>query len=125
VSSAPSFAHGRRYRRTVRPDVDHADDASEPDGPLARFAQVWRRAPAGLRKTIISVIGGSLVLLGLALIVLPGPFTIPLLIAGFAILGTEFAWAASALAKVRRGLDRGVRIGKAIPGQVAKVVRRR
>ena len=107
------------------PDVDDADEASERDGPLARFAQVWGRAPAGLRKTIISVIGGSLVLLGLALIVLPGPFTILLLIAGFAILGTEFAWAASALAKVRRGLDRGVRIGKAIPGQVAKVVRRR
>ena len=71
--SAPSSAHRHGYRRTVPQDVDGADEASKPDGPLARFAQVWRRAPAGLRKTIISVIGGSLVLLGLALIVLPGP----------------------------------------------------
>jgi len=45
-----------------------------------------------VRKMIVGVIGGTLVLFGLALIVLPGPATlvVPL---GLALLATEFAWA--------------------------------
>ena len=52
-----------------------------------------------LRKMLIAVIGGTVVLFGLALIVLPGPavVVVPL---GFAILATEFAWARRL---VRRG----------------------
>lgn len=45
-------------------------------------------------------------MLGLLLIVLPGPFTIPLVAAGAAILGTEYEWAKKILdlsnKKVRR-----------------------
>ncbi len=45
-----------------------------------------------VRKLIVAVIGGTVVLLGLALIVLPGPavVVVPL---GLALLATEFAWA--------------------------------
>ena len=45
-----------------------------------------------VRKTIVAVIGSTVVLFGLALVVLPGPavFVVPL---GLAILATEFAWA--------------------------------
>ena len=45
-----------------------------------------------VRKAIVAVIGTTLVLFGLALIVLPGPalVVVPL---GVAILATEFAWA--------------------------------
>ncbi len=45
-----------------------------------------------LRKVIVAVIGSTVVLFGLALIVLPGPavIVVPL---GLAILATEFAWA--------------------------------
>jgi uncharacterized membrane protein len=45
-----------------------------------------------LRRIVIGVIGGTVTLLGVALIVLPGPamIIIPL---GIAILATEFAWA--------------------------------
>ena len=74
---------------------------------------VWRRAPQRLRKTIVALIGGTIVLLGLALIVLPGPFTLPLLILGFAILGSEFAWAARALHEVKTRMERGAQLGKA------------
>jgi len=77
------------------------------------FAAVWRRAPSTLRKTIVAVLGGTVVLLGLALVVLPGPFTLPLLLLGFAILGTEFAWAARALQKVKAGMERGAELGRA------------
>ena len=45
-----------------------------------------------VRKLIVGVIGSTVVLLGLALVVLPGPavVVVPL---GIAILATEFAWA--------------------------------
>jgi tellurite resistance protein TerC len=52
-----------------------------------------------VRKTIVGVIGSTVVLLGLALTVLPGPavVVVPL---GLAILATEFAWARQL---IRRG----------------------
>lgn len=43
--------------------------------------------------------------LGLVLMVLPGP-GIPLLIAGLLVLATEFAWAEAILHRVRRGVSR-------------------
>jgi hypothetical protein len=52
-----------------------------------------------LRKLIIAVIGGTVVLLGVALLVLPGPAFIVIPV-GLAILATEFAWARRA---IRRG----------------------
>ena len=45
-----------------------------------------------VRKLIVGVIGSTVILFGLALIILPGPaaLVVPL---GLAILATEFAWA--------------------------------
>ena len=80
---------------------------------MSRFGSVWARAPRRLRQTIVGVLGGTIVLLGLALIVLPGPFTLPLLVLGFAILGTEFAWAARALERVKDGVERGASAARA------------
>jgi tellurite resistance protein TerC len=56
------------------------------------------RSLRGARRLVIALIGGTTVLLGLALVVLPGPavLVIPL---GLGILGLEFAWA-------RRWLER-------------------
>ena len=53
------------------------------------------------RRLIILVVGGTLVLVGLALIFLPGP-AIVVIPAGLTILGTEFAWARRLLKKVRQ-----------------------
>lgn len=63
-----------------------------------------------VRKMIVAVIGTTLVLFGLALVVLPGPavVVVPL---GLALLATEFAWARRL---IRRG---GVAWGKARRGQ--------
>ena len=49
-------------------------------------------APPLVRRVIIGVIGGTILLLGIAMIVLPGPavVVIPL---GLAVLATEFIWA--------------------------------
>lgn len=69
------------------------------DGPVTAAEQVafhrrlWRQAPRPVRRGIVTVVGSTLLLLGLALVVLPGPFTVPLVIAGTAVLASEFAWA--------------------------------
>jgi len=52
------------------------------------------------KKLIIGVVGCTVLLIGLAMIVLPGPalLVIPL---GLGILATEFVWARSLLKKVK------------------------
>ena len=53
-----------------------------------------------LRKLVIAMIGGTVVLIGIALIVLPGPAFIVIPV-GLAILATEFAWARRALNRAK------------------------
>lgn len=53
-----------------------------------------------LRKLVVAIIGGTVLLIGVALIVLPGPAFIVIPI-GLAILATQFAWARSALARAK------------------------
>ena len=54
------------------------------------------------RKVVVAVTGGTVLALGIALIVLPGPavVVIPL---GLAILATEFLWAGRLLRRVKQG----------------------
>ncbi len=80
------------------------------------------------RKIAVAVIGGTVVVFGVALIVLPGPacLVIPL---GLAILATEFAWARRLLhhveERVARLLDRGKRttVTRQLRGDPAPVPR--
>lgn len=44
------------------------------------------------RKIVVAVIGGTIVLFGVALIFLPGPGSLVIPI-GLVVLGSEFAWA--------------------------------
>jgi hypothetical protein len=66
-----------------------------------KITKSWKSLPSALRKTIALVIGSTLIITGLLLIVLPGPFTMPLLILGLVVLALEFAWAEAMLIKVR------------------------
>ncbi|HLC41450.1 MAG TPA: PGPGW domain-containing protein [Methylomirabilota bacterium] len=52
------------------------------------------------RRLIVLVVGGSILLMGVALLVLPGPafLVIPV---GLAILATEFVWARRLLNRVK------------------------
>ena len=61
----------------------------------------WLLLPKGLRQVIAFSVGSFLVLAGLVLIVLPGPFTMPLVIAGLFVLAIEFAWAERFLARAK------------------------
>ena len=65
------------------------------------FLKSWRTLPSYLRKTIVFTVGATLIVSGLMLIILPGPFTMPLVILGLVILAAEFAWAERLLIKAR------------------------
>ncbi len=53
------------------------------------------------KRIVVLVIGVALVVLGIALIPLPGPFSIPLMVAGLAVLATEYVWAERMLDTVK------------------------
>jgi uncharacterized protein (TIGR02611 family) len=67
-----------------------------------------------LRKLIVAVIGVTILLIGVAMVVLPGPAFIVIPI-GLGILATEFAWARRAVrrARVMIAKARGRESGKA------------
>ena len=67
----------------------------------SRFNSTWKSLPTPIRRTIVSVIGFTLITVGLLLVVLPGPFTLPLVILGLFVLALEFAWADRMLDKVK------------------------
>ena len=77
----------------------------------------WDLLPRKVRRAVVGVIGGTIVLIGVALIVLPGPalIVVPL---GLLILGSEFAWARRLL---RRGKEMIAKIrGKRVEELVAE-----
>lgn len=70
----------------------------------ARWYELGRSSNRIVRnayRMIVLVVGVSIVGLGLVLIVLPGPWTIPLVLLGLAILATEFVWARHLLQRAK------------------------
>lgn len=63
-----------------------------------------------LRRIFIAIIGGTVLLLGIAMMVLPGPGILATL-AGLAILATEFLWARRALHKCKGAMEQVRRNG--------------
>ena len=82
---------------------DRENPTTETDDPFAspHTLRQWsflRRIPPPVRKPLVVVMGATLIVTGMLLVVLPGPFTLPLVIAGVAILSTEFVWASRVFA---------------------------
>lgn len=69
--------------------------------------KVWRKLPHPLRWLTAAVVGTTLTVTGLIFLLLPGP-GIPLIIAGLAILATEFAWAEVLLNRTKHHVNRAV-----------------
>lgn len=76
-----------------------------------RPAEVIRFIGRSSKRIAVTVVGGALVAAGLVMLVLPGPGFL-VVVLGFAVLGTEYVWAATALEHTKRVA------GKA--GQIAK-----
>jgi tellurite resistance protein TerC len=54
-----------------------------------------------LRKLVVGVLGVSILIVGAAMLLLPGPAVI-VITAGIALLATEFAWASRLLRRVKK-----------------------
>jgi uncharacterized protein (TIGR02611 family) len=66
-----------------------------------RLLSVWNLENIKIvKRVIVSVIGATVLLIGVALLILPGPAFIVIPV-GLAILATEYAWARRWLRKVR------------------------
>lgn len=83
-------------------------------------AEVVRFVLRSSKRIAVTVVGGIFVLGGLAMLVLPGPGIVVIAI-GFAILGTEYVWAAVALEHTKRAATRAGEYAK----QGVRRIRRR
>lgn len=95
---------------------------SDSDSRRARVHRRWRALPGSVRKPLAFVVGFSLICIGVLLVLLPGPFTLPPLIAGIAVLATEFAWALTLRRHGERAAKTGVRHVKRLPTPVLALV---
>jgi tellurite resistance protein TerC len=66
------------------------------------------------RKIVVAVIGTTIVLIGLALIILPGPAFVVIPV-GLGILATEFVWARRV---IRRGRVFAKKVGRSVKEKV-------
>lgn len=66
----------------------------------AEKASIATQLMRGAWRLVILVVGGTVVAVGVAMIVLPGPAFV-VIPAGLAILATEFVWARRLLVRVR------------------------
>ncbi len=70
-----------------------------------RVADVARWIGANGKRIAVSILGFTLIAVGLVLLVLPGP-GILVVLAGLAVLATQYAWARRALDEVKRRSSR-------------------
>jgi hypothetical protein len=78
-------------------------------GGLLRF--IWRST----KRAVVLVVGVALLVVGFIMIVTPGP-GILFLVAGLAVLATEFAWAEHLLSKARNQAEKAGQAGQRLPG---------
>jgi len=69
-----------------------------------RRANVSRSAVRHLRRLAVGVIGLTVLAIGVAMIVLPGPATVVIPL-GLGILAVEFAWARRMLERLKNGAN--------------------
>jgi hypothetical protein len=76
------------------------------------------------KRIAVTVVGAAFVAAGVAMFVLPGPGILVVAL-GFAILGTEYAWAAAALERTKRTAERAGRVAKGAVRTASGRLRRR
>lgn len=72
-----------------------------------------RQTARHLRRAAVLIAGGSILLVGMALLVLPGPGLL-IIFAGLSLLATEFPWAVSLLLRARRTARRSRRRARTV-----------
>ncbi len=59
---------------------------------MHKIERFWKRIPKAIRKTLVLIIGSSIIITGLIMLIFPGPGWAAIFI-GFAVLASEFAFA--------------------------------
>lgn len=115
IETAPQSTELQAVKRLA--DVRY--NSSAEDKPLnggyvwSSTVLTWNRA----RQLVVLVIGGTMLVVGIALLVLPGPAMVVIPVA-LAVLGTEFVWARRLLHRVKDGAVRiaeSARRGSTVP----------
>lgn len=88
-----------------------------------RPGEVVRFLARSSKRIAVTVVGGAILVAGLVMLVLPGPGFI-VIVVGFAILGTEYAWAAAALERTKRTAERAGDVARKGAASVGRRVRR-
>lgn len=68
----------------------------------------WKKIPKAIRKTLVLILGSSIIITGLIMLIFPGPGWAAIFI-GFAVLASEFAFAERArdwmIAQIQKLID--------------------
>jgi uncharacterized protein (TIGR02611 family) len=105
LSSSPDF-------HTTQSDIE-AIVADVADDPISRPHQIARVIWRVGKRLVITVVGFGVVIAGVVMLVVPGPGLL-VIIAGLAILATEFVWAERALKKARDKAAQGAQAAKGL-----------
>jgi len=73
------------------------------------------------KRFAVTILGGALLILGLAMMVLPGP-GILVIVAGLAVLATEYVWARRLLVKAKQQATKAQEAAVASPVRLAATV---
>lgn len=95
---------------TTDPGTTDTDDDNEQTRERTQRARL-------IRKVVFFVAGLLCILLGFALVVLPGPLTIPPIVLGFYIWSKEFAWAERLFDRAKEEFDEAWEAAKRKPVQ--------
>ena len=110
---------GEVRRRASKPSSSHAAIVALTETPTRDLHErlQWREATGiwtdmtttlrTARRIVVAVVGGTITLLGVVLLVLPGPAFVVIPI-GLSILATEFVWARQWLTKVKEVASKAV-----------------
>lgn len=96
-----------KSKKEQRPSKAHHDEGEEEHGRAGkRRLRGWfnDKFSARARKIIVGLVGGTVILIGLMMIVFPGPAFV-VIPAGFAILSIEFHWARNFYEKAKEWLQ--------------------
>ena len=87
-----------------------------------RPVEVIRFIGRSSKRIAVSVVGAVFVVGGVVMLVLPGPGIIVIVI-GFAILGTEYTWAAAALERTKSAAESAGRVAKDTAGRAGRAAK--
>src|SRR5881394_2364528 len=81
--------------------------------------EILRFIARSSKRIAVTIVGGALVAAGLIMLVHPGPGILVIAV-GFAVLGTEYAWAAAALERTKRTAEQAGRVAKSGVSRAAR-----